>query len=83
METFDRIFLITAKLANNRIRTRVSCDGKLVEKKRGGIGGGGGGGAVVVKNTNRLMDTTFEKSQVEKLLNELLARYITVSYYLI
>ena len=82
METFDRIFLITAKLANNRIRTRVSCDGKLVEKKRGGIGGGSGG-AVVVKNTNRLMDTTFEKSQVEKLLNELLARYITVSYYMI
>ena len=82
METFDRIFLITAKLANNRIRTRVSCDGKLVEKKRGGMGGGSGG-AVVVKNTNRLMDTTFEKSQVEKLLNELLARYITVSYYLI
>ena len=82
METFDRIFLITAKLANNRIRTRVSCDGKLVEKKRGGIGGGSGG-TVVVKNTNRLMDTTFEKSQVEKLLNELLARYITASYYLI
>ena len=43
-------------------------------KKSGGVG---------VKSTNRLIDTDFEKSKVEKLLKELLAKYITVNYYLI
>ena len=36
-----------------------------------------------MKNTNRLIDTDFEKTKIEKLLNELLARYITINYYLI
>ena len=46
------------------------------EKKRGGGGGGGGGG---IKNTNRLIDTDFEKSKTEKILNELLVTYITTT----
>ena len=46
------------------------------EKKRGGGGGGGGGG---IKNTNRLIDTDFEKSKTEKILNELLVTYITIT----
>ena len=35
-----------------------------------------------VENSNRLIDTDFEKSKVQKLRSELLARYITISYYL-
>ena len=51
------------------------------EKSEGGGGGGGGAGVggVGIKNTNRLIDTDFEKSKTEKMLNELLARYITIT----
>ena len=40
------------------------------------------GGRGCVENSNRLIDTDFEKSKVQKLRSELLARYITISYYL-
>ena len=38
---------------------------------------------VGIKNTNRLIDTDFEKSKIEKLLNKLLARYVRINYYLV
>ena len=41
------------------------------------------GGRRCVENSNRLIHTDFEKSKVQKLHNELLARYITINYYLI
>lgn len=41
------------------------------------------GGRRCVENSNRLIDTDFDKSKVQKLHNELLARYITINYYLI
>ena len=39
------------------------------------------GGRRCVENSNRLIDTDFDKSKVQKLYNELLARYITINYY--
>ena len=53
-----------------RISTIMSYDRKKAE-------------AVGVKNTNRLIENDFENSKTEKLLNKLLARYITIKNYLI
>ena len=62
METFDSFLLIAAKPEVLQLAQRYLEIENWGEKKAEGVG---------VIDTNRLIDTDFEKSKIEKLLNKL------------